>query len=1053
MKKTLTILTIALMVGACGDDTPKKDGPKPNKDMSVDQSGDMTLDQTADVPKDIPVDQNKDQTKDTPSDLPLDMMDMSKDMKDDQKPNLRTLSDYRRCVDDNDCPVGLGSCIKEIPLSHKGIDGVERVSIRAAFPSLAADEGICTNVCTNNASACNSLSVNGATPDPEPYVCQIIALGATPYPTNPPAYPFEDSLDKEALRLGQPFGAICRPPFQLDDDISTGFCDTCAVGTRDCEGGALCFNRMTDGVAQPNEQGLCLSPCGTNDACPLGFECQQIDNGSGNTAGYCMPLAMTCTDCLDIDGDGRGAGRCGQAPNAQTPVDCDDKNKDIYHDPMDPKHAFPTFCGSHDYNCNGLSDDAEQIGTADFGASHCTVCNDRCDGQITDGFASKFCQPQAVNDGRNIISGQCIAKCTDPTARADCDGDITNGCESPINDPTRLYYRDLDGDKHGDPNDVQFACDPNQAPHGYVRTDNSDCDDSEATVYGAGVAGPAAPEICDGLNNDCNQDANGNALVDDNLTDTNVTCTPQDAQGNNLKGECGKSFTVCSANGLECPQITQPTTEICNGEDNDCDGIVDNPTTADMITGAKLWYIDADGDGFGDKNAAPIVRCSDPSTAAVKYVLDNTDCNDGTIWIRPNIDESCENMVDDNCDGIINKRAQPTDTLFRSTTHYRDEDGDGYGVQNNTKTFCAGYADPGWAPIAANGQFDCKDTGANAASINPGEAETCATDFDDNCDGITEAAGVIGVGTYYRDNDGDGYGRGAAIYRCNAPTPADKLSLDSTDCNDNNININPGALEICDGVNNSCQAVTDKGCPLTGLAGLTVQTSQRQLVTIDTNADGQPDRSMFGGYYRTENIFCPTGEAIRVWAVDDNGNYHVYHNRQRAIGVAFRCVKPQVVRQDTNNDGIYEYVVDTNNNDTRVPASGQYGIRYYSVDDYKCCGTDRSEFQFRSMDCDGNSLVRYMGVRAGSWLDQLGGACYDVNISTTTLPATINYSAQSSNSAIYGAVNGANASFYHVSCPQNQVAVGVRLGYRNSSYPNWMSAIGLYCAPMQLNVR
>jgi hypothetical protein len=60
------------------------------------------------------------------------------------------------------------------------------------------------------------------------------------------------------------------------------------------------------------------------------------------------------------------------------------------------------------------------------------------------------------------------------------------------------WYRDLDGDGHGDPNVSSFSC---QAPPGYS-ANGDDCDDTSAARY------PGNPEICDALDNNCD------ALVD-----------------------------------------------------------------------------------------------------------------------------------------------------------------------------------------------------------------------------------------------------------------------------------------------------------------------------------------------------------------------------------------------------------------------------------------------------------------------------------------------------------------------------------------------------------
>lgn len=82
--------------------------------------------------------------------------------------------------------------------------------------------------------------------------------------------------------------------------------------------------------------------------------------------------------------------------------------------------------------------------------------------------------------------------------------------------------------------------------------------------------------------------------------------------------------------------------ELCDGWDNDCDGIVDEGTSP------LAWYLDADGDGYGSTLVPPVLSC----TSLVNRTLLTGDCNDGEATMYPNAEALAEG-VDNNCDGII----------------------------------------------------------------------------------------------------------------------------------------------------------------------------------------------------------------------------------------------------------------------------------------------------------------------------------------------------------------------------------------------------------------
>jgi hypothetical protein len=101
-------------------------------------------------------------------------------------------------------------------------------------------------------------------------------------------------------------------------------------------------------------------------------------------------------------------------------------------------------------------------------------------------------------------------------------------------------------------------------------------------------------------------------------------------------------------------------------------------------------------------------------------------------------------------------------------------------------------------------QGDCDDADQD---IHPGAVEEC-NGKDDDCDGQVDE-GV--TNSYYRDADADGYGNANdTIQGCSSPSG---YVTNSTDCDDNNASIHPGANETCgDGIDNNCDGQVDEGC-------------------------------------------------------------------------------------------------------------------------------------------------------------------------------------------------------------------------------------------------
>ena len=278
-----------------------------------------------------------------------------------------------------------------------------------------------------------------------------------------------------------------------------------------------------------------------------------------------------------------------------------------------------------------------------------------------------------------------------------------------------------------------------------------------------------------------------------------VVCTNQClAPPNILCGDCNDND----------PSIHPGAKDICDGIDNNCDGVTDNGTFAigDFTGGPTMpYYEDTDGDGYGNPFTATIMCSNFWSLNKNSGWTDlGGDCDDKNPSVHPNAKELCDS-IDNDCNS-------KTDEAFAEL---------GTSCGNG---ICAKV----W--ICSTDKL---------GTVCPGESkavtEICGNNLDDNCDGQTdENCAVCMDGTsvpksalvkWYKDLDGDTFAGTTTDGQLHCPQdwqPNTGWYTESLDCDDANPMIHPGAFtfthpngtyeeEFCNGKDDNCDGQTDEG--------------------------------------------------------------------------------------------------------------------------------------------------------------------------------------------------------------------------------------------------
>ena len=305
---------------------------------------------------------------------------------------------------------------------------------------------------------------------------------------------------------------------------------------------------------------------------------------------------------------------------------------------------------------------------------------------------------------------------------------------------------------------------------------SGDCNDTNADIN------PSADDSdCDGVDDNCSDAADEDYVSDDSCF------LPGACAAGNVASSCSAGVETACATGT--PAADDST---CDDVDDDCDGQADEDYVSDdscFLPGAC-----AAGDVASSCTAGQETACATGTPAA-----DDSDC-DG---------------VDDDCDGQDDEDYAPDDSCFlpgacaagnvaSSCAAGGNETACATGtpaaddsVCNGVDDDCDGQTDEHYVPdescflpgacAADDAASSCTAGQETDCATGTPAAEICENGIDEDCDGSDLDCDEV-------DDDGDGYAESEG------------------DCDDTNAEVNPDADEICNDIDDNCADGIDEGC-------------------------------------------------------------------------------------------------------------------------------------------------------------------------------------------------------------------------------------------------
>jgi Notch 1 len=519
------------------------------------------------------------------------------------------------------------------------------------------------------------------------------------------------------------------------------------------------------------------------------------------------------------------------------------------------------------------------VNAAEPEVESCDNRDNDCDGLTDEGFPPRG---EACLNGEGACQAVGVTRCDDEGAMVICSARPTQ--------PTAESCDQLDNDCDGLVDEsFDLQAEPCIVGQGLCQSVGvTQCDEDGAGVSCSANPGLPVEERCDNLDNDCD------GIVDEAFATLGLVC-------NVGEGLCRQSGVVrCTPEGdtAQCSVMpSEPTDELCDGADNDCDGAVDE-------TFSELNTICEVGEGVCQRRGMRI--CANQGIELI--------CS---VDVGQAEEERCDDL-DNDCDGSIDEgfalRGEPcvvgigvcqavgitrcdeagAEVICSATPNLQGEE-----LCDNLDNDCDGLIDEDYLTlneVCSEGDGVCRSNGVNRCaqdqqgvicSVTAGiPSEESCDNLDNDCDGLIDEA-FAGLNDFCTEGEGICQRRGLLV------CAQDGLNIVC------NVNASESEAELCDDLDNDCDGFIDEGYPPRGIACVDGVGACESVAVTRCDEDGR-------GVSCSANASAPNLERCDSLDNDCDGEIDEDYPTLGNVctdGVG-ACRQSSVTRCDPNGDGV-----------------------------------------------------------------------------------------------------------------------------------------------------